>query len=204
MITIAYNERLCLIERLYFAGLDSNHQPIWLTLVPGREMSVILNGDKTLSKLTFQHLCLEGEKVASHMIARLLGVALETSGDVYSGRMMDCIQQLKDLNVRWKRNNLQMTFTVYDLGEKEEERYHLVVEDRFGNPLVEEAYYQNIHDLDAAVLDYLICLKELAKIEVTDKKLRANKNVITSWKKRSPGFFNSFVDLYKDIELYQE
>lgn len=203
MITIAYNERLCLIERLFFAGLDSNHQPIWVTLDPGAQITVISDKEKVLSKLTFHHLCLEGEEAASHMIARLFGVAVETSDELYSGKIIDCFEQLKDYNVKWKRDSLEIDITVYDDGIDQEKRYHLVIDDCYGNTLVAEAYYKDIHDLDVAVSNYLICLKQLAMIEVTNKRLKAPKHVITSWKKRSPGFFNSYIELYKDIELFQ-
>lgn len=182
MITIAYEENFGFLDRLFYAGLDAENRPVWLKLSPGETMTVSTNMEKGLGKLHYKHLCMEGEEAPSYLVARILGLSFDV--EKYRSRnMMDSLMRMKDLNLKWKKDPLELVFTIYDESEEDKDGYLLVAEDDKQFTIIDETEFRSLHDIEFAISTYMLVLNTYTKIPVTKKKLRAPKRLITSWKK---------------------
>ena len=182
MITIAYEENYGMLDRLFYAGLDSEKRPMWVKLTPGEMIMVSTNYEKGLGKLYYKHLCMEGEEVPSYLVARILGLSFDDK-KYRSRNMMDHLMRMKDLNLKWKKDPLEMVFTIYDECKEDKECYLLRVDDDKDFTLVDETDFESLHELELALSTYMYFLRTYTEIPVTKMKLRAPKRLITSWKK---------------------
>ena len=182
MITIAYDSRYGDLYRLYYAGLDSEKQPIWVKLTPGEMITVSANYEKNLGRMYYCHLCMEGEEVPSYLVARILGLSFGFSSR-RDRSMRDYLDKMKDLNLKWKKDPLELVFTIYDEGEEDKEGYLLVMYDGKDNLIADETEFESLHDVELAICTYMFVLRTSTEIPVTKMKLRAPKRLITSWKK---------------------
>ena len=181
MITIAYDNRYGTLYRLLFAGLNAKGNPQWVSLTPGEIMK---NESKWMEVRVdeFYHLCKEGEEVPSYLVARLLGMTFDHKS--YRGRAMkNLLSKMKDLNLKWKKDPLELVFTIYDESEEDKESYLLRVDEDKHLTMVDETEFESLHDVEFAISTYMYVLRHYTEIPVTKMKLRAPKKLITSWKK---------------------
>lgn len=204
MITIAYNERYGTLERLYFAGLDADNRPMWLTLKPGEPIVNTVNSERCWGRQVYCHLCLEGEEASASVIVRVLGLALEVRPGSFAMLMTETLRELRAMNVKWKKEPVELVFTVYDEGEEDDNRYHLTVRDGVGINMVTDAYFRTFSDTVLAVTLYLSILRKHAGIPITGLKLRAPKKLIANWKKKSPGAFNDYAAFEDESDDYED
>lgn len=125
MITIAYNERYGTLERLYFAGLDADKRPMWLTLKPGEPIVNTVNSERILGRQVYCHLCLEGEEASASVIVRVLGLALEVRPGSFAMLMTETLRELrapKKLIANWKKKS-PGAFNDYAAFEDESDDY---------------------------------------------------------------------------------
>ena len=139
---------------------------------------------------------MEGENVPSYLVARLLGMTFDHKR--YRGRyLMNKLRSMKDLKLEWNKDPLELVFTIYDESEEDKECYLLRVDDDKHFTIVDETEFDSLHELEFAISTYMYVLRTYTEIPVTNKKLRAPKRLITSWKKsRLMGFsdYTAFED----------
>lgn len=153
----------------------------WMTVEQGQEPMILCNHPASFCEPEeeFHLLCLEGEKVESLTIAKLLGCGVQADRDV-NCLLKKQLAKLTKWGVEWLHDSLEMKVQLLEhFNPKENEiRYRFFIscaETRF---LAKANNFSTIDELMACVRQYFEALEVNAGISVTSKKLETNERLL--------------------------
>ena len=155
------------VMRCMFAGINNWGSAQWVIINPGmRSMTQQEFKDEDgLTELSFELLCMEGEKARSLEVAKMLGYVLHDPCDTIDISLRRSLRQMEQMGVTWDDTPLKLGYYVMTNDKswmKRQGKYSLIIREvSCGNEtLVNIDGFDELEELHAWKMEYVNALKE--------------------------------------------
>ena len=155
------------VMRCMFAGVDNRGCAQWVIINPGMR-SVTQQQFKDeygLTELSFELLCMEGEKARSMEVAKMLGYVLSEPYDTIDICLRRSLRQLEQLGVTWDDTPLKLASSAITNDKslsKRQGKYSLIIREvsSGAETLVNIDGFDHLEDVQSWKMEYVNTLKE--------------------------------------------
>lgn len=183
------------LHRCMFAGLDHNGYAQWVVVDQGTEVLTLRAFQKNfmLKPRDVLLLCIDGERVQSSTMAKLLGAVLKV-GDNVAQELPKRIEELRDLGVKWNKEPLKVSARVLEQvdfrnGKKE---YSLMLTEIGEGMIVCVHGFRDLKKMFDCVRVYFDALEQQAGIVVEERQLTANAEQLDMMSDRDKELFENY------------